>query len=95
MGDVSRFGGVVPLACDLPRGVWAPALAQCPITDATLAICGYRLRRGACLIALYGSLSASGSAASSFFTRERSDRPAFHRGRLGPPALSGFREPQG
>ena len=27
----------------------APALAQCPITRTTGAICGYRLRRGACL----------------------------------------------
>jgi hypothetical protein len=28
---------------------WAPALAQCPITRATVAICGYRFRRGPCL----------------------------------------------
>jgi len=38
--------------CRLGRigaAIWAPALAQCPITQTTVAICGYRLRRGACL----------------------------------------------
>jgi hypothetical protein len=28
---------------------WAPALAQCPITRPTVAICGYPVRRAGCL----------------------------------------------
>jgi hypothetical protein len=51
---------------------WAPALAQCPITHATLAICGDRVRRGGCLDRALRLASASGSASSSFVTRERS-----------------------
>jgi hypothetical protein len=55
------------------EGVWAPELAQCPISYATLAICGYRVRRHRGFNRrTTGWVPASGSARSSFFTRERS-----------------------
>ena len=72
----------------MPNGScdWAPALAQCPITLATVAICGYRVRRG--------GVSRSRSTARFRRPDRRLPHSSHARGRIGersdgPPRTTG------